>query len=163
MTNNKRIALFPGSFDPVTSGHLNTIQKASQLFDELVVGVFTNTAKQTLFTASERQSFIEEEVKHMDNVSVRICDNDLTIRIADELQANYLVRGIRNQMDYEYEKSIAVLNKHLSSNIETIFLISDEQYNHISSSMIKEIAKFKGDVSDFVPSCVNEALKVKFS
>lgn len=159
----KRIALFPGSFDPVTNGHLNTIEKASKLFDELVIGVFTNTNKQTLFTAEERQAFIEEEVKSLENVSVRLCANDLTIRIANELKADYLVRGIRNQLDYEYEKSIAVLNKHLSSNIETIFLISDEQYNHISSSMIKEIAKFQGDVSDFVPSIVNDALKSKFS
>lgn len=158
----KRIALFPGSFDPVTNGHLNTIEKASKLFDELVVGVFTNTTKQTLFTATERQAFIEDEVKNLKNVSVRLCDNDLTINIANELGADYLVRGIRNQMDYEYEKSIAVLNKHLSSHIETIFLISDEEYNHISSSMIKEIAKFTGDVSDFVPKTVNEALKLKF-
>jgi len=159
----KRIALFPGSFDPVTNGHLNTIEKASKLFDELVIGVFTNTNKQTLFTAEERQAFIEEEVKTLENVSVRLCANDLTIRIANELKADYLVRGIRNQLDYEYEKSIAVLNKHLSSNIETIFLISDEQYNHISSSMIKEIAKFQGDVSDFVPSIVNDVLKSKFN
>ncbi|MGX4686505.1 pantetheine-phosphate adenylyltransferase [Vagococcus sp. JNUCC 83] len=158
----KRIALFPGSFDPVTNGHLNTIEKASKLFDELVVGVFTNTTKQTLFTATERQVFIEDEVQSLKNVSVRLCDNDLTINIAKELGADYLIRGIRNQMDYEYEKSIAVLNKHLSSHIETIFLISDEEYNHISSSMIKEIAKFTGDVSDFVPKTVNEALKLKF-
>ncbi|MGX6969758.1 pantetheine-phosphate adenylyltransferase [Vagococcus bubulae] len=158
----KRIALFPGSFDPVTKGHLNTIQKASKLFDELVVGVFTNTTKQTLFTPAERRAFIVEEVKELGNVSVRLCENDLTIRIADELGADYLVRGIRNQLDYEYEKSIAVLNKHLSSHIETIFLISDEEYNHISSSMVKEIAKFQGNITDFVPQKVNEALKLKY-
>ncbi|MGY3703986.1 pantetheine-phosphate adenylyltransferase [Vagococcus martis] len=158
----KRVALFPGSFDPVTMGHINTIQKASKLFDEVVVGVFTNTTKRNLFTAIERKQFIEDEVHSLANVSVRVCDNDLTIRIANELGADYLVRGIRNQLDYEYEKSIAVLNKHLSSNIETIFLLSDEQYNHISSSMVKEIAKFKGDVSDFVPKTVNEGLQLKF-
>ncbi|MCI0130152.1 pantetheine-phosphate adenylyltransferase [Vagococcus sp. CY53-2] len=158
----KRIALFPGSFDPVTNGHLNTIKKASRLFDELVVGVFTNTTKKTLFTPIERQKFIAEEVKELENVSVRLCDNDLTIRIAEELGADYLVRGIRNQLDYEYEKSIAVLNKHLSSHIETIFLISDEEYNHISSSMVKEIAKFQGNITDFVPEKVNDALKLKF-
>lgn len=156
------MALFPGSFDPVTKGHLNTIQKASKLFDEVVVGVFTNTTKRNLFTAIERKQFIEDEIHSLANVSVRVCDNDLTIRIANELGADYLVRGIRNQLDYEYEKSIAVLNKHLSSNIETIFLLSDEQYNHISSSMVKEIAKFKGDVSDFVPETVNEELQLKF-
>ncbi|APB30967.1 pantetheine-phosphate adenylyltransferase [Vagococcus teuberi] len=160
--NKKRVALFPGSFDPVTKGHLNTIQKASKLFDEVVVGVFTNTTKRNLFTAIERKQFIEDEIHSLANVSVRVCDNDLTIRIANELGADYLVRGIRNQLDYEYEKSIAVLNKHLSSNIETIFLLSDEQYNHISSSMVKEIAKFKGDVSDFVPETVNEELQLKF-
>lgn len=158
----RRIALFPGSFDPVTNGHLNTIKKASRLFDELVVGVFTNTTKKTLFTPIERQNFIAEEVKELENVSVRLCDNDLTIRIAEELGADYLVRGIRNQLDYEYEKSIAVLNKHLSSHIETIFLISDEEYNHISSSMVKEIAKFQGNITDFVPEKVNDALKLKF-
>lgn len=160
--NKKRVALFPGSFDPVTKGHLNTIQKASKLFDEVVVGVFTNTTKRNLFTAIERKQFIEDEIHSLANVFVRVCDNDLTIRIANELGADYLVRGIRNQLDYEYEKSIAVLNKHLSSNIETIFLLSDEQYNHISSSMVKEIAKFKGDVSDFVPETVNEELQLKF-
>lgn len=158
---NKRIALFPGSFDPFTNGHLNTVERASLLFDEVIVGVFTNTTKKPLFSAEEKKALTIEATKHLDNVRVVSQSEGLTITIAKELGANFLIRGVRNSQDYEYEKNIASMNRQMDSNIDTVFLLSDETYSNVSSSMIKEIARFKGDVSPFVPVCVYEALKEK--
>lgn len=155
------MALFPGSFDPFTNGHLDTVERASRLFDEVVIGIFTNTTKKPMFSSEEKLRLTEEAVKHLDNVSVMIKSADLTINIAKEMQADFLIRGVRNSQDFEYEKSIAVMNKKMDKTIETIFLLSDEKYSAISSSMIKEIASFDGDVSSFVPACVNQALLQK--
>lgn len=155
------MALFPGSFDPFTNGHLDTVERASRLFDEVVIGIFTNTTKKPMFSPEEKLALTEEAVKHLDNVNVMIKSVDLTINIAREIQADFLIRGLRNSQDFEYEKSIAVMNKKMDEGIETIFLLSDEKYSAISSSMIKEIASFNGDVSAFVPACVNHALLQK--
>lgn len=158
----KKIALFPGSFDPFTNGHLNTVERASKLFDEVIIGIFTNTTKKPLFLPDEKKKLTEMAVKHIDNVKVLIQSEDLTVNIAKQLHANFLIRGVRNSQDYEYEKNIAFMNKQMDSSIETIFLLADESYSNISSSMIKEIAKFQGDVSSFVPENVNIALKKKY-
>lgn len=158
----KKIALFPGSFDPFTNGHLNTVERASKLFDEVIIGIFTNTTKKPLFFPDEKKELTEMAVKHIDNVKVLIQSEDLTVNIAKQLHANFLIRGVRNSQDYEYEKNIAFMNKQMDSSIETIFLLADESYSNISSSMIKEIAKFQGDVSSFVPENVNIALKKKY-
>ncbi|WEG74337.1 pantetheine-phosphate adenylyltransferase [Vagococcus intermedius] len=157
----KKIALFPGSFDPFTNGHLNTVERASELFDEVIIGVLTNTTKQGLFTAEEKVTLIEESTKALPKVSVINQKAGLTVDIASELGAKFLIRGIRNMTDYEYEKNIASMNKKLNSNIETIFLLADDEYSNISSSIIKEIAKFDGDISAFVPQNVKDAMLKK--
>lgn len=160
--NSKKIALFPGSFDPFTNGHLNTVERASKLFDEVVVGIFTNTTKKPLFSPEEKRVLAAESVSHIENIRVVTQSEGLTINIAKELGANFLIRGVRNGQDYEYEKNIAFMNKQMDPEIETVFLLADESFSNISSSMIKEIAKFDGDVSAFVPENVNKALKVKY-
>lgn len=154
-----RIALFPGSFDPFTMGHLNTIERSSLLFDQVIIGVFTNTAKQSLFDADEKEKMIKEATKHLTNVRVIRQDRKLTVEVAQELGAQFLIRGIRNTQDYEYEKNIALMNRHLEAKIDTVFLLADEKYSHISSSILKEILTFGGDVSDYLPEAVNRALE----
>ncbi len=159
----KRKALFPGSFDPFTNGHLNTVTRASQLFDEVVVGISTNTSKQSLFTPEEKIRLTEEAVAHLSNVSVVSHPEGLTVDMAHTIGASFLIRGIRNSMDYEYEKNIAFMNRKMAGDIETILLLADDEYSSISSTMIKEIAKFQGDVSLFVPEGVAQALAEKFN
>lgn len=160
---DKKTALFPGSFDPFTNGHLNTVERASVLFDEVIVGVFTNTTKKSFFSAVEKKQLIEESIEHLANVKVVIKSEDLTVNIAKELDAHFLIRGVRNNLDYEYEKNIASMNRQMDKEIDTVFLLADEEFSNVSSSMIKEIARFQGDVSKFVPEQVNQALLKRYS
>lgn len=157
----KNIALFPGSFDPLTLGHLDTIERSAKLFDELIVGIFVNTNKQSFFSIKERMNLIQEAVCHLPNVKVIARESDLTVNIARELQANYLVRGIRSVKDYEYEREIMEMNYHLAPEIETIFLLARSKYTHISSSLIKEVLYFDGDVKAYLPANVYEAIRRK--
>lgn len=117
-----RIALFPGSFDPLTNGHLDLIERSTKLFDKVIVGVFVNTNKTALFTLEEKLSLIKRSVSHLDNVEVITQETKLTVESAKELDANFLIRGIRNVKDYEYEKDIAMMNHHLSPELETVFI-----------------------------------------
>ena len=133
----RKIALFPGSFDPMTNGHLNLIERSAKLFDEVIIGVFINTSKQTLFTPEEKKYLIEEATKEMPNVRVIMQETQLTVESAKSLGANFLIRGIRNVKDYEYEKDIAKMNQHLAPEIETVFLLAEEPYAHVSSSLLK--------------------------
>lgn len=158
----KRIALFPGSFDPFTNGHLNTVERASRFFDEVIIGIFTNTSKKPLFSPEEKKALTETAISHLPNVSVITQSAGLTVNIAKELGANFLIRGVRNNQDFEYEKNIDSMNKKMAPEIDTILLIAAEEYSNVSSSMIKEIAKFNGDVSSFVPENINKALEKKF-
>ena len=135
----RKIALFPGSFDPMTNGHLNLIERSAKLFDEVIIGVFINTSKQTLFTPEEKKYLIEEATKEMPNVRVIMQETQLTVESAKSLGANFLIRGIRNVKDYEYEKDIAKMNQHLAPEIETVFLLAEEPYAHVSSSLLKEV------------------------
>ncbi len=138
----RKIALFPGSFDPMTNGHLNLIERSAKLFDEVIIGVFINTSKQTLFTPEEKKYLIEEATKEMPNVRVIMQETQLTVESAKSLGANFLIRGIRNVKDYEYEKDIAKMNQHLAPEIETVFLLAEEPYAHVSSSLLKEVLRF---------------------
>lgn len=160
--SKKRIALFPGSFDPFTNGHLNTVERASLFFDEVIIGIFTNTSKTPLFSAEEKKELTKMAVSHLPNVKVITQSAGLTVNIAKEIGANFLIRGVRNSQDFEYEKNIDSMNKKMDPEIDTILLIAAEEYSNISSSMIKEIAKFNGDVSSFVPENIDKALKEKF-
>lgn len=154
------IAIFPGSFDPLTNGHLDLIERASHLFDKLIVTVGTNTAKKTLFNSDEKVAMIKESVAHLKNVAVK-AENGLTVDFVKEVQAEVIVRGIRNSQDYEYEAGIANMNKHLDADVETVFLLANPKDTFISSSILKEVLYFGGDVSDLVPPAVNQALQAK--
>lgn len=160
-TRMKRIALFPGSFDPLTMGHLDTIERGAKLFDELIIGVFVNTNKNSFFTHDEKLATVKESVAHIENVKVIAQEEKLTVDVANQLGAKFLLRGVRNVKDYEYEKDIAAMNAHLDKNIETVILMASPKYNHVSSSILKEIWKFNGDIQDYLPTAVYTALEKK--
>ena len=157
----KRIALFPGSFDPLTMGHLDTIERGARLFDELIIGIFVNTSKKSLFTVEERLALVKESVAHIENVRVITQARKLTVEVAEDLDARFLLRGIRNIKDYEYEKEIALMNSHLDSRLESVFLLASPKYSHVSSSILKEIMIFDGNVKEYLPKPVYEALEKK--
>ncbi len=154
-------ALFPGSFNPLTNGHLNTIERAAKLFDEVVIGVFVNTSKKSLFPAEERVALIKQSVLHIPNVRVVHQESQLTVETAKELGATVLIRGVRNIKDFEYERDIAQMNHHLSNELETVLLLAEPKYSHISSSLLKEVLYFGGDVTEYLPDAINEALARK--
>lgn len=159
MTN---IALYPGSFDPVSNGHIDMIRKAATLFDRVVVGVATNASKKALFTADEKVKLIQDNLNDLSNVDIVKHTGGLTVDLAVELRANILLRGLRSVKDFEYETNIAAMNKTQNKDIETIFLMADEKYRFVSSSLIKEVAMFGGDISGLVPENVNAAIKKKY-
>ncbi|KRL63497.1 pantetheine-phosphate adenylyltransferase [Lactobacillus psittaci] len=152
-------AIFPGSFDPVTNGHLETIKKAARLFEKVYVVVMTNTKKKYLFSSQDRWNFIFDEVKDWPNVEVLIRDEDLTVSVARKLGARVIVRGLRNSKDFIYEQEMASLNSKLAPEIETVFLLTSAENSVIASSMVKEVAQFGGDVSAFLPKKASQALK----
>ncbi|WDF83829.1 pantetheine-phosphate adenylyltransferase [Lacticaseibacillus pabuli] len=155
-------AIFPGSFDPFTNGHLATVERASKMFDHVIITVMTNTSKQALFSADERAALITEVVAGLDNVSVLAGASELTVELAQRLGASFIVRGLRNASDYTFENEIALANAKLRPNIQTVLLPARATESGISSSIVKEIASFGGDVSQFVPRPVAQALEAKF-
>lgn len=157
-----KIALYAGSFDPVSNGHLNLIQRGAALFDQLIVAVATNTSKKSLFTTDEKVQLMQENLTHLPNVTVVQHTGGLTIDLAKEWNATVLLRGIRNVKDFEYEADVAVMNKTQNKEIETVFLTADEKYRFVSSSLIKEVAMFGGDITGLVPDNVNRAMKEKY-
>lgn len=157
-----KIALFPGSFDPMTNGHLDIIKRASGLFDHLIVGVGTNTSKQPLFTMTEKISLIKAATGGFANIDVIQIDG-LTVDIMNKIGAKYIIRGLRNESDYLYERDIAEMNRYLRDDIETVILLAHHENQNVASSMIKELAYFGGDVSKLVPAVVNQALQAKKS
>jgi pantetheine-phosphate adenylyltransferase len=154
-------AAFPGSFDPPTLGHLNIIQSAASIFDELVVVVAENRQKKYLFSASERISLIKDLVRDRENVSVMVCDS-LIVDFLQQQGIRLLIRGVRGMNDFAYEFELSMMNKALDSRIETIFMTTDPEYFVLRSSAIKELASFQGNVSEMVPPAVAEALKAKY-
>ncbi len=155
-------AIFPGSFDPISNGHLDIIEKAARLFDQVIVVISNNTHKNTLFSPIKRYKLVKDAVENWENVSVQLVQNDLTIKLVRELDADVIVRGIRNEKDFVYEQQIAYMNKKMDSSIETIILLSSLKNSCISSSLIREIASFNGNLSKFVPHNVDLALKKKY-
>lgn len=155
-----KIGVYPGTFDPITNGHLDIIKRASNLFDKLYVLVANNMNKNTMFSTEERINLIKEVTKDISNVEV-VSSNLLTVDFAKEVNAIAMVRGLRMVSDFEYELQLATLNKHLNRELETVFIMSSHQYSFLSSSSVKEIAKFNGDISPFVPNQVSIALKNK--
>lgn len=156
-----RIAVYPGSFDPITSGHLDIIERASKVFDKVVVGVLRNKNKMPKFTAQERTKLIELSVAHLDNVEIAGFDG-LLVDFAKEHKASVIIKGLRTVNDFEYEFQMALLNKALDSECETMFMMTDSKYSYISSSMVKELAGYNGDLSGMVPAPVLQYVKDKF-
>ncbi len=153
------IGLFPGSFDPITLGHLDLIRRSAKLVDRLYVGVFQNTAKVGFLSNEEKVAAVQASVADIPNVVVVTQTSELTIHFARSLQATLLIRGVRSVKDYEYERDIALMNHELDPTIETMILISKPEFAHISSSILKEIWHFKGNIDPFVPQSVQQLLK----
>ena len=155
-------AVFPGSFDPPTLGHLNIIQRASEIFDELIVVVSENRQKKYLFTAKERAEMITKLIKDYKNVSVTIYDS-LIVNFLKKKNIKLLIRGVRGMEDFSYEFELSIMNKALDPNIETIFMTTDSKYLVLRSSSVKELASFNGNLSGMVPPLVAKALEEKYS
>lgn len=155
-------ALYPGSFDPVTNGHLDIMERGSLLFDEIVVAVSHNVTKNCVFSIEERLELIQRSTSHLPNLSVEICSN-LIADFARQQQAQVIVRGLRAVSDFEVEFKMALMNKHLNQDLETVFLMTSQAYLFLNSSLVREIASFHGDVSEFVPHCVVESLQKKYN
>ncbi len=155
-------SIYPGTFDPVTDGHIDLISRASRLFHKVIVAVAENKGKSPLFSLQERVELAEEVTSHLPNVII-IGFGNLLVNCAKEQGADVVLRGLRAVSDFEYEFQMAGMNRRLSPELETLFLTPAEQYEFISSSMIREIAKLKGDVSSFVPECVEKQLIKKFT
>ncbi len=156
-----KTAVYAGSFDPITLGHVDVIKRAAKLFDKVLVVVSINTSKHTLFTIDERVDIVKAALADLTNVSVTKSE-ELTVNFAIKHQANFLVRGVRGSADIDSEISISDLNEQLASNIQTIFLPTSPNYRALSSTMIKEIARFNGDITKMVPENVATALRAKF-
>ena len=158
---SKKIAICPGSFDPITFGHLDIIQRGANVFDQLYVVVVNNSAKNSLFTVEERLELIKEATAHMPNVQVESYQG-LTVDYAVSVSANAIIRGLRATSDFEYEMQGTSMNRFLNNNIETFFIMTKNQYSFLSSSIVKEVAKYGGDISELVPPAVQKALTAKF-
>lgn len=156
-----KIAIVPGSFDPVTNGHLDIIQRASKTFSEVHVAVMNNSSKKPLFTVEERIELIHKITSQYGNVTIDT-SSGLLIDYAHEINASVIVRGLRAISDFEYEMQITSMNRVLDESIETFFVMTKSEYSFVSSSIVKEVAQYGGNVSTLVPPHVNEALKVKF-
>jgi pantetheine-phosphate adenylyltransferase len=157
--NGERIAVCPGSYDPVTNGHLDIITRASKIFDGVIVAVVGQGIRKSksMFTAEERRAFLAEATAHLDNVEVEIFTN-LVVDFARERKARVILKGIRAISDFEYELEMNQLNRKLAPDIESVYVFSSSEYSFLSSTGVKEMATFGGDVSDLVPPAVAEAL-----
>jgi pantetheine-phosphate adenylyltransferase len=155
---SKRLALFPASFDPVTNGHLDLIERAYAVFDELVVAVARNVAKQGTFSVEERIEMLQSAVGHLPGVRITAFDG-LLVDYARQIGAHVLLRGLRAVSDFEYEFEMALMNRHLYPEIETLFMMTSQKYFYVSSSRLKELVRFGSNVTEFVPPAV--ALKLE--
>jgi pantetheine-phosphate adenylyltransferase len=157
-----RKVLYPGTFDPITNGHIDIIRRARELFDGVVVTVAINPSKTPLFSVDERVKMIKESVKGFDNIDVDSFDG-LVVDHAKQVGAVGIIRGLRAVSDFEYEFQMALMNRKLAGEIATVFLMPHEKYTYLNSSIVRNLASLKSDVSDFVPPIVSDALKEKFS
>ena len=155
-----RTAIYPGSFDPLTNGHLDVVQRAAKLFDRVVVAVAKNEGKHPTFTVEERVGLVKQAVKHLPNVEADSFDRLLVDYVVGK-QAQTIVRGLRAVSDFEFEFQLALMNRKLNENIETIFMMPKDTYTFLSSRIVKEIARLGGDISQFVPPNVQVALQKK--
>ncbi|WP_026692142.1 pantetheine-phosphate adenylyltransferase [Peribacillus kribbensis] len=157
-----KIAVCPGSFDPITNGHLDIIQRGAKVFDEVYVVVLNNSSKSPLFTVEERMELIREATKSIPNVKAGSFQG-LLVDYAKSIHADAIIRGLRAVSDFEYEMQITSMNRLLNEQIETFFIMTNNQYSFLSSSIVKEVAKYGGDISELVPPIVKEALLNKYT
>lgn len=157
-----RTAIYPGSFDPITNGHLDIIERAAKVYDKVVIGVLNNSNKQPLFSVDERAELIRRVTVHISNVEVDTFSG-LLVDFAQAKNATVIVKGLRTVADFEYEFQMALLNKALNSDFETMFMMTNTKYSYISSSMIKEVAKYHGQLEGLVPNNIINDIKDKFS
>ena len=155
-----KIAVYPGSFDPVTNGHVDILERTSSIFDKIIVAVVHNVYKQALFTPEERVHLIKEATRHLDNIEVE-CFRGLLVDYLKKKQVNVIIRGLRSLSDYEYESTMSMMNKKLLPEADTIFIVADSDYMCVSSSGVKEAALLGGEVSSMVPAVVVTGLKEK--
>jgi pantetheine-phosphate adenylyltransferase len=155
-----RRAIYPGSFDPVTNGHLDVIERARKLFDEVVVAVAHNDRKQPFFTLEERLELLQKAIGDRDHVKLAPLDG-LLVDFAVAQKSTAVIRGLRAISDFEFEFQMALMNRKLEASVETIFLMPKEEYTYLSSRIVKEIARLGGDISQFVPACVTAAFEKK--
>ncbi len=155
-------AIYPGSFDPITNGHLDVLARAARLFDEVIMAVANNQSKQVLFSVAERVELLKISCQHLPNVRVASFDG-LLVDFARQSEAKAVIRGLRAVSDFEFEFQMALMNRSLEPGLEALFLMPSEEYSYISSRMVKEVARLGGEVSRFVPRCVEDALKARFA
>jgi len=153
----KRIAVYPGTFDPVTNGHLDLVERASRHFDRLVIAILRNEDKAPVFTVEERIALLEDAVRPWPNVGVATFDG-LLVAYARQVGASVIVRGLRALSDFEYELQMAMMNRRLSPDLETVFLMPSEAYSYVSSRLVREVARLGGDTRGLVPDNVRDAL-----
>jgi pantetheine-phosphate adenylyltransferase len=155
-----KIAIYPGTFDPVTNGHVDVAERAARLFDKVIICVAVNSAKAPIFDATERVQLVKEAVKEIKNIAVEEFDG-LLVEYAKSKKADVIVRGLRAVSDFEYEFQMALTNRKLCADVDTVFLMPDEKFTYLNSSIVREIARFGGDVSEFVPPHVQKELLKK--
>lgn len=157
----QRIAVYPGSFDPVTNGHIDIAKRGLKLFDRIIIAILLNPGKQSLFTVEERLEMLNESMSGIDHIEFDTFDG-LLVDYAQKRNANAVLRGMRAVSDFEYEFQLALMNRKLNREVETVFLMTGLRWIFTSSSIIKEAARFGGDVSDMVPPGVNQRIKARF-
>jgi len=155
------VALYPGTFDPMTNGHLDLIKRSIRMFDKVVVAIFENPMKGPLFSVEERRRLIEESTRGLSNIEIDTFNNTLLVFYAKQRQAHVIVRGLRAIADFEYEFQMTLMNRRLDEDIETVFLMPREEYTYVASRLIKEVAAYGGNVEELVPPPVALALKEK--
>lgn len=155
-----KIAVYPGSFDPVTNGHMDILERTSQMFDKVIVAVVHNVKKKALFTLDERVHLIKEACKHIPNIEVE-CFSGLLVNFVNEKKATIIIRGLRSMTDFEYESHMSMMNRRLIPNVDTVFVMSDYRYIYVSSSGVKEAALLGGDIQGLVPEIVGRGLEEK--
>ncbi|NOY78996.1 MAG: pantetheine-phosphate adenylyltransferase [Calditrichaeota bacterium] len=157
-----RLAIYPGTFDPITHGHIDIAERAVTLFDKVVITIAINSSKKPLFTVDERKQMIVESVSHLPNIEVDAFEG-LLMDYAKMKKAAAVIRGLRAISDFEYELQMALMNRKLAEDVVTVFLMPNVKYTYLNSTIVKEVASFGGDISDLVPSVVEQRLKEKFS
>lgn len=157
-----RVAVYPGTFDPITNGHIDILERAVNLFDRVIVAIAVENYKDTLFNLEERKQLVEAACKHLPRTEVHVFDG-LLMKFVETVNAQAIIRGLRAVSDFEYEMQMAMMNKRLNNNVETVFLMSATKYSFLSSSIIKQVALLDGSVKGLVPAEVEEALKQKYA